>query len=232
MATATKISTVHLADLIFDLGIYPRHRIDSSHVSEMVRTLEAGNKLPLPIVDAGTMKVVDGFHRVTALRRHLGPGAETDVELRAYDNEADLLADSVRLNAGHGRKLDVQDRARSALLLQRAGMSIHEISLVLHTTPGRVVELTTARIVNVQEGGKITVAAAKPVAYPGANGVRTLTPKQYAVMRSASGYRTAQVVTQLTNELASGLVDLTAPGLVDKLRLLAAAIDNACPKEG
>lgn len=48
---------------------------------------------------------------------------------------------------------------------------------------------------------------------------RRLSGDQYAVMRSSSGRRTAQTVTQLSNELAAGLIDVEKHrGALEQLR--------------
>lgn len=61
------------------------------------------------------------------------------------------------------------------------------------------------RVVQV---GKETLPA-KPVCYPErGESPRRLSADQYDVMRSSSGLRTAQTITQLTNELKAGMVDV------------------------
>lgn len=226
--------TVPLADLIFDYDLYPRHAIDRSYSAEIARSIAAGNgdQIPRPVVDAASLRVIDGFHRITAWRRHLGTGGSIEVELRDYDSPKAMIADAVRLNSTHGRKLDQQDRARSALLLERAGVTVQEIAVTLSTTEARVRELTNVRIVRVRdEAGHEERRPAKPVVYPRAGGdPRVINEEQYATMRSSSGHRTVQTVTQLTRELEDGLVDFSDLGLVDKLWLLHDTIRAVLPR--
>lgn len=199
------MTTVLLADLVEDYTVYPRHAVDSAHVSELARALEAGETLPVPIVDRKSKRVVDGFHRAAAHRRVYGPDATIEVELRGYASDADLVEDAVRLNARHGRKLDSQDRVRSTLMLERLGRDTQQIAAVLSTTPARVEQLK-ARIV-VVEGQPIP---AKPVARPASGGrPRDLTAEQATVMRSSSGHGFAQACRQMTREIKSGLVEMT-----------------------
>ena len=220
-------ATVKLSELIEDFDIYPRHSVDSAYVSELARAIQAGVMLPLARVDKKTKRIVDGFHRVRAWRKVLGRGDEIEVDLRSYASEQDLLKEAIELNAAHGRKLDQQDRSRSALLLERHGVTVKEISVVLRTTEQRVQELINVRVVLVKpppagegDDGKAAPEKrpAKPVAYPQpGEPPRELTPEQYRVMESSGGHRTAQTVTQLTRELEAGVVDLSAPGLREKL---------------
>jgi hypothetical protein len=231
--------TVRLSDLVEDFDIYPRHSVDSSWVSDLSRAIQAGDELPLIRVDRKTKRIVDGFHRARAWRKVLGRGGEIEAEVRAYASEQELLKDAIEQNAKNGRKLDQQDRTRSALLLERHGVPVKEISVVLHTTETRVQELLNVRVVLVKPnpgsgGGKAPgpeKRPAKPVAYPApGQDPREISEEQYRVMESSSGHRTAQTVTQLTRELESGLVDLTVPGIREKLWGLHDVIDATVPK--
>lgn len=229
-------ATVKLSELIEDFDIYPRHSVDSAYVSELARAIQADVALPLARVDKKTKRIVDGFHRVRAWRKILGRGGEIEVDLRTYAGEQDLLKEAIELNAAHGRKLDQQDRSRSALLLERHGVTVKEIAVVLRTTERRVQELINVRVVLVKpppapEPGARQSAPekrpAKPVAYPQpGEAPRELSPEQYRVMESSGGHRTAQTVTQLTRELESGLVDLSVAGLRQKLWRLHDVIES------
>jgi hypothetical protein len=231
-------ATVKLSELVEDFDIYPRHSVDSAYVSELARAIQAGVTLPLARVDKKTKRIVDGFHRVRAWRKVLGRGGEIEVDLRSYASEQDLLKEAIELNAAHGRKLDQQDRSRSALLLERHGVTVKEIAVVLRTTEQRVQELINVRVVLVKpppqgkQGGNASPPApekrpAKPVAYPQpGEPPRELTPEQYRVMESSGGHRTAQTVTQLTRELEAGVVDLSLPGLREKLWKLHDVIES------
>lgn len=232
-------ATVKLSELIEDFDIYPRHSVDSSYVSDLARAIQAGDQLPLVRVDKKTKRIVDGFHRTRAWRKVLGRGGEVEVDFRTYASEQDLLKEAIELNAKNGRKLDQQDRSRSALLLERHGVTVKEIAVVLHTTEQRVQELINVRVVLVKPDPEPDPGApgvpekhpAKPVAYPQPGGSpRELSAEQYQVMSSSSGHRTAQTVTQLTRELESGLVDLSVPGLREKLWRLCDVIESVAAK--
>lgn len=230
-------ATVKLSELIEDFDIYPRHSVDSSYVSDLARAIQAGDQLPLVRVDKKTKRIVDGFHRTRAWRKVLGRGGEIEVDLHSYASEQELLKEAIELNAKNGRKLDQQDRSRSALLLERHGVTVKEIAVVLHTTEQRVQELINVRVVLVKpaqnasgdDGQPPTPEKypAKPVAYPQpGDSPRELSAEQYRVMESSSGHRTAQTVTQLTRELESGLVDLSVTGLREKLWRLHDVIES------
>lgn len=213
-----KPTTMKLADLVEDFDIYPRHDVDASHVSELVRAIRGENTLPPIVVDRASKRVIDGFHRKRAYLRVLGPDGEVPVELKDYANETELLKDAVSRNAAHGRKFDQQDRTRSALMLERAGLNPHEIAVVLRTTEERVRELITIRVVHVDSAGKIEKLPAKPILYGKAGTpARVVSVEQYEVSQSSGGLKPLQVVRQLRRELDAGLIDENDKDLVEAL---------------
>jgi len=223
--------TVRLADLVEDFALYPRHQVDGSHVADIARAIEAGHEIPPPVIDQGSSRIVDGFHRCRAYRRVLSDSGEIQVDARSYEDETAILKEAVALNSPHGRRFDQRDRTRSALLLEKHGVSAGEIADLLHTTMARVETLLT-RVVMVQPKGrgKPERRPAKPVAYPARDGKpRQLTESQYEVMQSSNGHRTSQTVTQLIRELRAGVTDLQQPGLPAKLWELHDAIAAVVP---
>jgi len=222
---------IRLSDLVEDYDLYPRHAVDSSYVSDLARAIESGCELPPPVVEKKTKRIVDGFHRARAWRKVLGRGGEITVDLRSYPSEKELLKEAIALNAAHGRKLDQMDRTRSALMLERHGVPITEITVVLHTTEARVKELLT-RVVIVQpeDGGTPEKWPAKPVIYPRRDQPpREITEQQQKVLESSSGHRTTQTVTQLTREVESGLIDVTDPAVAARLWRLHDVIAEKVP---
>lgn len=79
---------------------------------EHVRLLaEAAERLPPIIVHRGTMRVIDGMHRLRVARAR---GA-THVQVRFYDgDERDAFVLAVRLNTRHGLPLSLPDRLAAA----------------------------------------------------------------------------------------------------------------------
>lgn len=209
-----ELRVVPVADIVLDESVYPRHQIDRSYVMDLVRALEAGAQLPPPLLEEGTQRCVDGFHRVSAHRK-VDPGCGIPCEMETYADETALVAAAIEANAAHGRKLDAQDKTRAALMLKQRGYDTRQIAVVLHTTTARVEQLTV-RVVLVDS----KLQPAKPVCYPTrGESPRRLSGDQYAVMRSSSGRRTAQTVTQLSNELAAGLIDVEKHrGALEQLR--------------
>jgi hypothetical protein len=219
------VKTMPLADLVEDFDIYPRHALDTAHVRTLEDALRSGVVLPPIVVARKGNRIVDGFHRARAHRRVAGPDGQVEVDVRSYRSEADLVRDAVALNSTHGRRLDQQDRTRSALMLRRLGVEVAEIAVTLHVSMERVEKLLV-KVVEVRpetDTGVARVEPAKPIARRFGT-PRTLTPTQAEVHRSASGWWPTQTITQLTREIESGLLDLDAPGIREKLLRLAEVI--------
>lgn len=220
------VRKVKLAELVEDWDIYPRHNYDSGYVRQLADALAAGETLPPPVVARKGMRIVDGWHRVRAYRRHLGAGAEIDADVRSYSSEADIVRDAVRLNSKHGRKLDEQDKARSALLLERHGVVIEEIKVILSMPVEKIRTITASpgRIVVVPAGGAGSGPSAngdgkggrqqekipaKPSGRaPGASSPRILTRDQAEAHASSNGWSVGQNARALIRQITTGL---TAP---------------------
>jgi len=211
------VRKVRLAELVEDWDIYPRHSYDSGYVRSITDALVSGvpypgvppDGIPPIVVARKGMRIVDGWHRARALRRHLGAGAEVDADVRSYPSEADVIRDAVRLNAHHGRKLDEQDKARSALLLERHGVVVEEIMVILSmpaekirtitASPGRIIVIPTST-------GEREKIPAKPSARtPGAQSPRVLTPEQAEAHKSSSGWSVGQTARALIRQISTGL---------------------------
>lgn len=202
------VQEVRLADLVEDWDIYPRHNFDVSWVRRMVDALETGSKLPPPVVARRGMRIVDGWHRVKAYRKFLGVGASIQADVRSYKSEADIVKDAVAFNSDHGRKLDAQDTARSALLLERHGVVISDISVILRMPEEKIRRITIdpSQVVVTRVADRVEKIPAKPAARsPGAATPRELTSEQEAAHRSASGWGETQMARDLIRRIESGL---------------------------
>jgi hypothetical protein len=171
-----------LASLVEDMSVYPRHTVDDVHVNKLVKALEAGETLPAPVVDQASKRIADGWHRIRAHRRVLGPEGVIDVLLRPYANEKEFLLDAIAMNATHGRSLDKIDYIRCVVLAQSMGIDDIRIAVALHQ-PEREVRKLSVRIATVPTGspdmipGTTTIALKRPVRHL----AETLLTKEQAV---------------------------------------------------
>lgn len=207
--------TMALAELVEDFNLYPRHQVSDIHVGDMVRALQAGMTLPPPIIDQATKRIVDGFHRIRAYKRHLGEEAKILVELRGYDSEGELFLDAARLNAGHGRKLDRHDQVRIIYRARELGVSDDLIAVSLNVPAERVTELEV-RIATGPAGESVATKL-------GAHhlGGRVVTAEQLEAMRGMRGARTGRLIRELSELLESGVANLEDTGVRQQLQLLA-----------
>jgi len=215
---------VPVSSLVEDFDLYPRHAVDDSHVADLARAYRADCVLPPIIINAIGSQIIDGFHRRRAWIRVYGDAGTITVDARQYDSVRAMITEAVSLNAAHGRRLDQQDRTRSILMLERAGVPLTHISVILHTTEARIEQLRV-RIVSVDG----EVMPSKPISYSRQNPLGDITQAQYDVMLSSSGHRTGQIVGQLIKELRIDLVDVKDERIVARLWDLHDTIEEVLP---
>lgn len=126
----TETQTIKTADVRFVKELYPRLREDDAAIE---RYRAAIDRLP-PIVVARGGVLVDGFHRWQAYRKE---GIETVPAEDLGDlTEGEILKESVRRNASHGRQLETKDKRRMADMLWRQGTRDEsELCELLSITP-------------------------------------------------------------------------------------------------
>lgn len=108
-------TTVPVEEIQFVKELYPRLREDDAAIERYRHSID---RLP-PIKTARGRVLVDGFHRWQAHRR------EKRETIEAIDlgnlTDVEILKESVRCNASHGRQLETGDKRRMADLLYRQG---------------------------------------------------------------------------------------------------------------
>jgi ParB-like nuclease domain len=116
-------------------GLSPRqHGEDPEHVRLLA---QVPTPLPPILVQRGTMRVIDGMHRLRAARM---AGRET-IDVRFFDGtEAEVLAAALKANTGHGLPLTLADRqaAASRLIALVPRQSDRWIAEVTGLAPGTV----------------------------------------------------------------------------------------------
>jgi hypothetical protein len=207
------MSKIQLSKIVIDDSIYPRTAVSDFHVGRIVAALKTGVKLPPLMVEARTNRLVDGRHRFEACRRE---GYKTvEVIEKVYSSEADLFADAVRLNVGHGEPLD-QYCVRSAIIrLTEYGYRREQIS--------EVVRLPIDQIEKIERGFAMAQNG-KPVALKGGldhlKG-RTLDPQQIEVNRHYSGSKAVFYVRKICDLLENDMAPTTRTFIDEMDRLVA-----------
>lgn len=217
----SRLSKVRLANLVEDFEAYPRGTVNSSHVRDLRRALEAGHVLPPIVAEMKTLRIVDGFHRRRALTQHLGADATVQVELHRYESEKDLYRDAATRNATHGQPLDRDDQVRVAVRMRELGSEDEEIAAALAVTRHRVEELLVHLTARTVSGD---VVALKPsIRYLAG---RTLTDQQERAQSRITGTATLRLVTDLRDRLQFHLMDLDSAKVREGLEALAKEIQE------
>lgn len=99
--------TLPLDAIVWDPSIYPRSKWSSSTIDRYVDALEAGDEFPPVIVEADSMRLLDGKHRLEAHRK---AGRSTIVtERRTIPDGVPVKLYAASLSARHGDRMAVAD---------------------------------------------------------------------------------------------------------------------------
>lgn len=216
------MDTVAISTLVLDKAFCPRVHVNPMNVNRIADAMQAGITLPPIIVDRGTMRVLDGWHRVAAVKKLSGDDGEILAELRDYGSEAEAFLEAVALNSTHGLALSEQDAAHTAILAEELGIDKYDLSKALARTPV-FVEGVYAKRLAVREGGRGKFPlkrAFKRLAN------QELTQAQEAVNKRHCGPSLYRLAEDLERALSSGMYDAEDQRLVNALRVLQATLNN------
>jgi hypothetical protein len=189
MATLERVDS-----LMIDKALYTRERVDPRHV-------------------------VDGVHRLFAVRAVHGHDAKIPVEWRTYEDAAEVLLDSIKRNATHGRRFDAVDLERCWGTADRLQVAPGMLARAFSVTVERLRELSL-RPASPEPSPLLAVA--RPVVDDAPSAPRSPRPPVSAA--DARARLVSQATTQLTRALERGQVDWTRPALVAHLRHLQALL--------
>lgn len=214
---------VRVADLVKDLDIYPRTRVSSKNVANLVAALEGGHQLPPLEADELSLRIIDGFHRCEAYLKVFGPDHEVEVNLRHYESDTEMLLASINANSTHGQQLHEIEKRRLVLRLRDAGTDDDTIGFVLRIPPPKI-EKITLHTASVQiGGGGFRLEALKKPHFHFAG--REMTEPQARAARSAPGVPYSLVIRQLRDGLRERLIDQNDGRLMLHLGALAEEIN-------
>lgn len=207
-----EIIEMRAADLILDYNLYPRHKIDATHVLHIQAALRAGEALPPVVADRESLRVIDGFNRITANLKEFGEDATIEVELRDYASEAEMVLDAMYMNSGHGDNLSPFDRVRCIMLAEEFKIGADDLARALRMPADDIADMRIKRTAKTR-GGAVT-----PIKQGlGHLAGRKLTKKQEAGNESYGGLRPLFYVNQVVLILEQDLVDDTNARLLERL---------------
>jgi hypothetical protein len=217
-------ATVRLADLVEDLTLYPRTQVSGTNVANLRAAYQAGDELPLMIVDRKSKRIIDGVHRYHMYLKELGADGSIKVDLRTYESEAEMFKAAVTANVGHGLPLQEIEKRRIVLRLQDEGSGDDEIARTLRV-PVRKVEKIRLRTATVKVGGG--GIRREPLKRPlfHMQG-KEMTEAQVEAQRHAPGTSYLLLIRQLREGLRYRLLDFDDERLVAALEGLQQDLNN------
>jgi len=118
---------MELSKIKIDISVLPRG-INFVHVNDLKNAALSGVVFPPLIVERGTGRLVDGYHRYTLYKQLNGENYNADVEERDYSDDNAVFLAAVEANATHGLAYSTYDRRRILVEAERRGISRDVIS--------------------------------------------------------------------------------------------------------
>lgn len=200
--TTVKTRMVKAAALVEDLSFYPRNQLDDQYVRELADALLAGVTLPPLVVERGSGRIIDGFHRRRAALRAFDADAEVAVIERLYADEQTLWLEVMRLNAHHGRRLSRYDMARCLLRSKELGLDPEVVAQTLQVTVARLADIEARKVAFGPDATPVPIMrTAEHLAGS------TLSEGQMAAVRRATGMPVLVYVNQVINAIEGDLLD-------------------------
>lgn len=203
-----------ISDLKQDYTLYPRQYINSYHVKEFVEALESGAKFPPIIVEAKTLRIVDGFHRVEAYRKHWGDTAEIEADVKEYAGDIEFYSEVISINSKHGQGLTEYDKANAIVKAESLGMTIDTIAPLLQMTIEKIGELRQERYATYQMQSVTLKGSIKHLAGT------ELDDNQMNYVRHAGGRQQTFYINQIIAMIESDSVDWNNEKVMNLLRKL------------
>jgi len=195
--------SIPIEDIVLDPSISPRQELHSwPHVQHLADAIRAGETLPPILLEAGTRRLVDGRHRMEAVKQVHGDHAAIQAEERNFKSEAELFLAAVRANVTHGQVYSTYDRVRCWNKLLAYGIAPEVASATLSLTVERAEKLSVRR--TAQDSTGEPVALKKTASHlAGA----TINERQREGIRRAGGHQAVFYVRQVINLLENDIAD-------------------------
>lgn len=196
------IKKVKAVSLILDWNLWPRHEsgdLDSTNLKRMKVALTANIELPPVIADKKSLRIIDGFHRVTAYLSVFGDDADIMADFRQYKNDAEMFVDSARFNSAHGLPLSPKDRAHTILKARKFKIPMPIIAEAIGMSKEQAKAFLEKRTAKTQNGESIPLPGGA-LSLAG----KTLTKTQQEKIKGINGMKAASNAKILLNELDVG----------------------------
>jgi ParB-like chromosome segregation protein Spo0J len=213
-----KVMTLPIEKLVEDFNFYPRHSVDSTTVSHYADAMKAGAVFPPIRVDAKSLRVIDGFHRLAAHRR--AGINEILVSLEETADEADFFERAIVANSAHGHRYSPFDHARILLRAKELGLEREKVAVALQVSPVRLEEIERGFAHSETQS---VVPLKRTIAHMAD---REMSPAQIEANNKLGGMKQTFYVNQVILLLENDLVNVEDKGLVSRLETLTALLND------
>lgn len=215
---------VLIEKLVEDFTMYPRSQVDGTTVERYTDALKSGSMFPAIRVDAKSMRIIDGFHRVAA---HKKAGLkEIDAFLEKPRGESDFYRRAVAANNMHGRPYSKWDHKRIIARAKELGIKTSDIAIALRLPLDRLDKLTFEAGISQSSGLEIPLKTT----IKHMEG-KKLTPYQEEVNATLGGMRPTHYVNTVIKLLDADLIDWDNGVLVRLLHELQGKLFEKLPAE-
>jgi hypothetical protein len=219
-------------ECVLDWNLWPRHEaksLDSANIRQMKEAMEAGITLPPIIVNKDDMRVVDGFHRLSAILALYGDTAEIEADVRVYASEGEMFLDAGRYNSIHGLPMSPMDRAHFILKARRMRIPAPAIAEALGMQASTMKEFIEKRSAVVASTGEKIALPYGAAHLSTAEHGKELTEAQEHYARTTNGNAPMMHARMLLNALKADALTLsekdiaTLKELAEEIRLTVKA---------
>ena len=216
--------TVKVGEVNIDPELIALRPVNLFFVSRYRQAYRAGNDLGEIIVDASTMNVVSGNHRIIALREEFGTDREVEIVLKKFKTKLKMLETFAENNISHGNALTGFSRHSIALEMLKAGGKEGSVAGMFGVSVKRIQDWCGLTVVVVGKKGKQTIEVVKD----SAKHVQTMSETQYETHRKAdSGMHAVEHAKQLIRWIDDGWIE--DEECISTLKVLANSIYKAFP---
>ena len=222
-----KTRKIPVGELILDWNLWPRHSaetLDSTNLTRMKEAIKAGIELPPVIADEKSLRIVDGFHRVSAYQDIYGPSFEIPVILKAYPTDAEMFKDAAMLNAQQGLPLGPKDKAHVLIRARRMHIPIKEMARLIGLGEEAAKYLIQRRTAIAQNGSRIPVGAGAEEMVKALNGKKMNSDQEH--FARVAGMRPQMYARMLISALKADEAMEYSASTVAILRELKTVLDS------
>ena len=175
------------------------------------------------IADRESLRVIDGFNRITAWLR-IDEAATIEVELRDYADDAAMFLDAVALNARHGLALSTYDKSRCMMLAEQLTIDPEAIAGAMSITVDTAAKLRAVKTAYDDKGSPLPIK--RPLRHLAGS---KLTKKQEHANQRSSGWSVRFHAEQIVQAIDGDIVDWSDAAAVEALRLMVEKVMSALP---